>query len=502
MTGMIRVLQGTRISQRKDDSTSLTRQNNALDRLVDGRGWKTIGRAVDDGVSASKVAPFDRPELGPWLTDPVKINSYDVIAWWRMDRAVRSMRDLHALAGWAKDHNKKLIFAEGPGGVAFELDMSNPLSALIMTVLAFAAEMEAQAIKERVQSSHDYLATQPRWASGAAPYGYRIVDRMVDGVARGKTLEVVSEEARIIREIADYVIGGESLWNVARMLNWAGTPAPKTGFKNGTAQWHSANIGEMLRSERLLGYKISKGNTVRTPVGEPVILADPILDEKTFRQLQNALGARSKYGSRTRSTAPLTGVVFCGMCHGPAYRQPEYVNKKTGRTRRGIYLCYGKWHQSTGSCKGVRIFEEDLMRRVNSVFLENIGPLDRPKKKFIPGSDHMAELESVECALDNLRAESDAGLVRDRTEYINRLKALTANKERLSALPAEPDRWEEVPSGKTWGQWWEESPEPMRRDLLLAASFKVWLLPGGDSVSYWPGKSGLSLEEFLETLPH
>lgn len=504
VTSMTRVLKATRISRTKDDSTSLTRQSNAVDRLTDGRGWKEIGRAVDDGVSASKVDPFSRPELGPWLTDPVLINKYDVIAWWRLDRAVRSMRDLHALAGWAKDHNKKLMFAEGPGGAALEFDMSTPLSALIMTVLAFAAEMEAQQIKERVQSSHDYLATQPRWASGAPPYGYRIIDRMVEGVARGKTLEIVPDEARMLREIADLLIGGESLWSIARLLNTSNVPAPKAGssYKDDRVpQWFPATLGEMLRSEKLLGYKVSKGSTVRSADGEPVMMAEPIFDITTFRRLQHALGERSDYGSRTRNTSPLMGVIFCGDCGGPAYRQPEYVNKKTGKTRRGIYLCSGKWHQGTSSCKGVRIFEEELMRRVDRVFLENIGPLDRPEKKFIAGSDHMAELEGVECALDNLQAESDAGLVRDRQEYINRLKALTARKEKLAALEAQPDRWEEMPSGKTWGEWWaEESNVDLRRDLLLAANFRVWLLPGGDSVAYWPGKSGLSAEEFLNTL--
>lgn len=502
MTSMTRALTATRISQRKDDSTSLTRQDNACDRLTDSRGWEVIGRAVDDGVSASKVSPFDRPKLGPWLTDPVLINKYDVIVWWRLDRAVRSMRDLHALAGFAKDHNKKLMFTEGPGGGALEFDMSTPLSALIMTVLAFAAEMEAQAIKERVQSSHDYLATQPRWASGAPPYGYRIIDRMVDGVARGKTLELVPEEARILQEIADYLFGGESLWSVARLLNQAGVPAPKAGsaYVDRTPEWHPATLGEMLRSEKLLGYKVSKGQAVRTADGEPVIMADPVFDETTFRRLQHVLKERSNYGSHTRNTAPLMGIAFCGMCGGPAYRQPEYVNKKTGRKRRGFYLCYGKWQQGTTSCKGVRIFEEDLMQRVNQAFLENIGPLDRPERQFVPGSDHMAELEGIEQALKNLRAESDAGLVLDQQEYINRLTALTTKQKNLAALPAEPDRWEERPSGKTWGQWWEESDVDARRDLLLSAGFRVCLLPGGDSVAYWPGKSRLTLEEFLESM--
>jgi site-specific DNA recombinase len=499
---MVRALKASRISRHSDDSTSLTRQDNAETYLIDGRGWSVVGHAVDDGVSASKVSPFDRPELGPWLTDPVLIYSYDVIVFWRLDRAVRSMRDLHELAGWAKDLNKKLTFTEGPGGVPFDLDMSNPLSALIMTVLAFAAEMEAQAIKERVQSSHDYLATQPRWASGAAPYGYRIVERTVNGRVEGKTLEVVPEQARILHEIADYLIGGESLWNVARMLNGVHTPAPKADSdykEDRIPQWHPATLSDILRSERLLGYKVSKGHTVRTPEGDPVILADPIFDENKFYQLQQVLGDRDKFRNRTRGTTPLLGIVFCGVCGGPSHRQPEHTNKK-GHKRQGAYFCHGKRVKGIKPCAKVRIFETDLMDRVASMFLENIGPLDRPARTFVHGNNHAAEMENIESALARLRAESDAGLVDDQAEYLNRLKALRARKKKLAEQEARPDRWEEVPSGKTWGQWWEESPEPMRRDLLLDAGFRVWLFPGGDSISYWPGKSGLSAEEFLESV--
>ena len=501
MTRMLRALEADRISVHKDDSTSIIRQHVAVEHYCDSRGIKIIGRAVDDGVSASKVSPFDRPGLGPWLTDPVKINSFDVIVWWRMDRAVRTMTDLHMLADWAKRHNKQLVFAEGLGGNPLEFDMTSPIGIMLMTFLAFAAEMEAQSLKERVQSSHDYLATQPRWAGGTAPYGYRIIDRMVNGSAEGKTLEIAPDEAKILREVVDLIIGGESLFSVAALLNRWNVPTSRiaAAYKERIPKWHSGTLSRMLSSETMLGYKVAKGHTVRTAEGEPIILADPIIDVATFRKLQQALGERNKHRTRTRNTAPLTNIIFCGVCKGPAYRQVGFT-PKNGKKYRDTYVCHGKWMQDVKACPGVRIFEDELMTRVEEVFLEHIGPLDRPERQFIPGSDHTAELENVEHALDNLQAESDRGLVRDRERYLNRLSALLAQHEKLAALPSEPDRWEERPSGKTWGQWWEESTEGMRRELLLDVGFKVWLLPGGDSVSYWPGKSGMTAEEFLASL--
>jgi DNA invertase Pin-like site-specific DNA recombinase len=497
VTRVIRVLKASRISKSSDDSTSLARQDNIVDALIDSRGWKAIGHAVDDGVSASKVPPFNRPELGPWLTDPVLIASYDVIVWWRLDRAARSMTDLHLLAGWAKEHNKKLIFCEGPGGASLEIDTTSPLGMLLTTVLAFAAEMEAQSIKERVQSSHDYLATQPRWAGGTAPYGYRIVDRE----GGGKTLDVVPEEAETLRQIVHDIIAGHSLLLVAVQLNEKGVPAPQVSFdyKKGTPEWRTSSLAKMLSSETLMGYKVAKGQVVRDSEGNPLVLADPIIDEATFRQLQVALEKRSALKNRTRNTSPLLGVMRgCGVCGGAVYRQKDRIDKK-GVKRRGVYYCFGDPIKDTKGCPGVRVFEDDLMTHIDRLFMEHIGPLDRPEKRFVAGSDHMAELENINCALDNLQAESDAGLIRDQQKYINRLSALTARQKKLAALPAQPDRWEEQPSGKTWGQWWEGASEELRRELLVSAEFQVLLFPGGATRAYWPGKSGLSVEEFLET---
>lgn len=70
-----------------------------------------VGYDTDLDVSASKT-PFEHPELGTWLARP---DEYDVLVFWRLDRAVRSMADMSNLAAWARRRSKRLVFAEGPG---------------------------------------------------------------------------------------------------------------------------------------------------------------------------------------------------------------------------------------------------------------------------------------------------------------------------------------------------------------------------------------------------
>ncbi|MEU4065742.1 recombinase family protein [Streptomyces wedmorensis] len=95
-----------------------------------------------------------------------------MIIWWRLDRAVRSMGDMAELTRWAKRHGKHLVFAEGPGVGSLELDMTSIMSESIIMLPAFAAQMESQAIKERVTSANAALrAAGPRMARILVPTG-------------------------------------------------------------------------------------------------------------------------------------------------------------------------------------------------------------------------------------------------------------------------------------------------------------------------------------------
>jgi hypothetical protein len=81
-----------------------------------------IDKAVDPDVSAYKVAPWQRPDIGDWLKN--RTGEFDIVAWSRLDRAVRRMSDMSRLADWAREHGKTLAFCSGPGGTLV-LDMTS-----------------------------------------------------------------------------------------------------------------------------------------------------------------------------------------------------------------------------------------------------------------------------------------------------------------------------------------------------------------------------------------
>jgi DNA invertase Pin-like site-specific DNA recombinase len=174
-TETLRGVRCVRLSVLTDETTSPERQRDADDIAAAALGidfgeGDALREAVDLDVSASKISPFDRPALGSWLARP---DEFDVLVWWRFDRAIRSMGDMHDLAKWAKAHRKMLVFAEGIGGGRLTFDFRNPMdptSELMMMMLAFAAQVEAQSIKDRVTGAMAAIRKMPlRWRGGGRP---------------------------------------------------------------------------------------------------------------------------------------------------------------------------------------------------------------------------------------------------------------------------------------------------------------------------------------------
>ncbi|MEC4838434.1 recombinase family protein [Mycobacteroides chelonae] len=64
-----RALVVIRLSRVTDATTSPARQLEACLELCKQRGYEVIGTAEDLDVSAGKTSPFDRPQLGDWLTN-------------------------------------------------------------------------------------------------------------------------------------------------------------------------------------------------------------------------------------------------------------------------------------------------------------------------------------------------------------------------------------------------------------------------------------------------
>lgn len=496
MSTNLRGVSCLRLSVLTDETTSPERQREANRGAAASLGIDLADReAVDLGVSASKTTPFERPELGSWLRRPADL---DALVFWRFDRAVRSMDDMHELAKWGRDHRKMIVFAEGPGGI-LKLDFRNPLdpmAQLMVTLFAFAAQMEAQAIRERVTGAQAAMRVMPfRWRGSRPPYGYMPSPMEGGGWTLVQDPTAVAVLERIIGELKgdpSNGVPGKSLAAIARGLNddaipssrdhWSIKQGRKTGGKTGgragetvTSErfsWRHGAIKELLTSERMLGWKITDNRPVRDSEGVPVMAtADPILTREEFDAIGMLLSDRSvdnKTTDRVDTVALLLRVIHCESCGERMYlHRPSATSKSTSRTE--TYKCGA--HARGRICEAPAIIKREWADEyVQREFLRILGALEVTHTRVIPGYDPQPEIDATlaefqEHQVQQGRQKSNSA----KAAWQNHADALDARLAELESRKKVEPRTEEIRTGKTYYRLWDRSDIAAKRQLLQDA---------------------------------
>lgn len=471
----LRVVGARRLSRVKDNSTSFARQESAIKEVTAAIGGEVIAWADDPNVSAAKLAPADRPGLGPWLQRP---DDFDAIAWWRLDRAVRSMRDMAWLGGWARDNGKRLIFAEGPGGGRLELDMSSPISELILMIFAFAAQMEVQAIQERTEGTAAHLQSVGRWGGGRVPFGRQPVAHPAE--ADGWWLGRHEPTATILGDMISMVLGGASYHAVADWLNAEHpglTPANHRRILAGkepddSARWNPGMVSSLLRHPLLRGYKVVRNEIVRDETGEPVLCGDPLISDDDWYRLQAEMDKRATAPSEQRSNLhPLLGVLHCGTCGGRMYQgwlSPGPNRREAVRQ----YRCAARAH-GRACAKPAYVVAAPVDDWVSAQFLRRFGAFEVVRRIEFPGADHRAEIAELEATVADLsdRIASLRGPAADA--LMGQLQGRSDRLEALRAEPVVPPRIETVPTGRTYAEVWAGEDVQGRLSMLRSAGVRV-----------------------------
>ncbi|MEH0936766.1 recombinase family protein [Micromonospora psammae] len=533
----MRLLGAVRLSRHRgegDPSTSPDRQDASILAEAKARNGEIVGWARDLDVSAIKLSPFQRPALGEWLSS-AKVSQYDGIVWSRLDRAVRSMADLHTLAQWATTNRKVLIFASGPGGSSMSLDMrSGPMDAiphLIVTILAFAAQMEAQAITERNKDTRAYMRQIGRWSGGMHPYHTKPVQQ-----GNGWQLVENPETAPVMREIIERVLKGESKLSIARDLNSRGIAspreyrviamekeprAPKAGRvsldeKSLTIApddcgepvvckrfpvhadwavtdgqhvdqddrltlpilWNSKTIKEQLTARALLGEVEFQGKAVLDKDGKPVKRCEPLVNRDDWTKLQRVLDDASKPTAKPRTTnaALLLGTVFCAFCGERMYSRNQ--GKSYGPGRYAYYGCRSSWgyvmtQTKDTKCRAKSVYMDALEAAVERLLMDNVGDLVVLREVVRAGESHRDELESAKAALIDLLERTAGKPEAVQMIYKAQIEAVEARVAHLASLPETEERVELESTGQTYRQVWASAGETERRRLLKESGVRV-----------------------------
>jgi site-specific DNA recombinase len=270
------------------------------------------------------------------------------------------------------------------------IDTSNPSGRLIFQMLASFAEYERETIGERTRAGLHRAFRNGKHA-GRIPYGYRV--RGEDGL-----LEVVEDEAAIVREIIANVAAGSTLYGESKRLNDEGVPSPGWRFKSGErkhgASWSGSTVAGIVHQSAYSGTHRVKANGGEESISREV---PAVVDAGLQQRAIEALAENKRYPNRENDRRYLLrGLVSCETC---GYACTGRTSSARGK-RYSYYCCVTS--RSERGVGGSRVpphrppnmsapWLEDLVWRDVRTFLENPGETLERVREQLAGDDRATE---------------------------------------------------------------------------------------------------------------
>jgi hypothetical protein len=233
---------------------------------------------------------------------------------YKVDRLTRSLADFAKLVELFDEHEVSFV------SVTQSFNTTSSMGRLTLNVLLSFAQFEREVIGERVR---DKIAASKRrgiWVGGPVPLGYRAVD---------KKLEIVAQEADLVRRIFALYIELGSVGALARALDSQGVkPKPRqlaNGNKVAAERYTTGPLAHMLKNRFYVGEVAYRGEVHK---GEH----PAIVDREVFDRVQAMLSERTVARTLKRGNSPhlLTGLIFDDRGNPMS---PTHANKKGVRYR-------------------------------------------------------------------------------------------------------------------------------------------------------------------------
>ena len=402
----------------------------------------------DKNVSGA-VAPWERPELGPWLTDPVKLVQYDGIVAFDVSRLSREYFDLAWLRKWAEENHKKLYV------IKERLHWPDNRDGTLWGVAAERAYEERQEIIERITRELGALREAGK-LTGRAPFGYVSAGEKYDHY-----LVPTDEGRKYVPLIFQHCIDGWSLKTIAEWLNSEGVKPP------GSAGWWPNSVRGLIRNPGYKGHLCERENVPpdetekhdgkvvrycyggtwvekpRWQYGKTIHRCKPLVDAAVWKHANEALSTSDGRGRIDPENPPmLAGVLSCSSCDdSPMWRngKPPYL----------YYRCGGRGSNRSSCGNMVRL--ELVDAAVNDIMASTFDvPVMRHEIVYGNEAEIEAELERIRFELKQLAARE-----LDWEEEDRERARLREEQTRVSNTKVVEDRVELVETDDTYLELWE-----------------------------------------------
>lgn len=348
------------------DGYSLDAQKAHMKAYADFNDYQIVGEYADAGKSGKSIegrASFCR------MMEDIK-SGKDGVAYvlvFKLSRFGRNAADVLSTLQVMQDFGVNLICVEDG------IDSSKDAGKLMISVLSVVAEIERENIRVQTMEGRIQKAREGRWNGGFAPYGYRLVD----GV-----LQINEDEAPAIRTIFEQYVNTDTGANgLSKYLETHGFQ--KLARQNGTSPLFSATLIRAILKNPVYCGKIAFGrrklekihgtrNEYHQVPQENYLLVDGlhegIVSEELWNAAQVKLLAQSKRyepvnRSKTEQAHLLSALVKCPICGAGMYSNKCTKRKKDGTPYKSFsyYSCKHRKMQRGQKCDFNKQIQEEVL---------------------------------------------------------------------------------------------------------------------------------------------
>ena len=340
-------------------------------------GWELVDIYADEAASGTKTDK--REDFNRLLADCRK-GKIDRVLVKSISRFSRNTKDCLAALRELMRLGVTVQFEKE------NIDTGTLTTELMVSVSGSLAQQESMSISQNIRMGYRRRMERGEFIASSPPYGYRN--------AGGGRLEIVPEEAEVIRWVFESYLNGQGIVTIAEEMNRRGVPK-----KHGEAAWIPYAVACWLRNEKYTGNTLCQ-KTFTT--GFPYISVKnrgevdqfyienshpAIISQEIFDKVQ-ALRKKKKAPASAPSKFPLTRKMICGKCGATFYRTVD-------RHGANNWVCSGHKdgnRNGKGTCPNLSVRERDIytafIRMYNKLRLHE-GIILRP------ALDQMEALESA-----------------------------------------------------------------------------------------------------------
>ena len=299
-------------SDSTDQLNSYAAQIRHYTEYINGNpGWTLVDIYADQGLTGTGADKRD--EFQRMIAD-CRRGKIDRILVKSVSRFARNISDCLSAIRLLKGLGVTVCFEEE------KLDTADMSSEFLLTMQSMRAQGESQSISRNLRWMYQRRMKAGEFISCKAPFGYRLLG--------SSSLEIVPEEAEIVRRMFEMFLAGLGRQKICDVLN-AEQAANRT--------WNIKSLQYILENEKYIGDSLVQKNftTDTLPYKKQLNQGErpqyyienshpPIIDRATFEATQRLQQQRKTKHQRTQH--PLNGKLRCPDC-GTTFRR-QVINGK------------------------------------------------------------------------------------------------------------------------------------------------------------------------------